>query len=107
MKFTPSEPQAFCVAVLVNGANVAGTSVVPLTPVHTASDCAITCSISVNRPPAVWFCVKIVTGFVFSAVLHRTAILPAETNWRVRTGQADPLEIAAGCRTSGTIIPNE
>src|SRR5206468_16846 len=107
MEFTASEPQAFCVAVRVNGVSVAGTTVVPFTPVHAASDCAITCSISVNRPPAVWFCVKIVTGFVFSAVLHRTAMLPGEINWCVRTGQAEPPEIDAGRRMSGTIIPNE
>src|SRR2546429_9984595 len=107
MECTPSEPQAFCAAVLVNDVRVAEPRVVPLTPVQTASDCAITCSISVNRPPAIWFCVKIVTGFVFSAVLQRTAMLPDEINWCVRTGQAEPPEIDAGWRISGTIMPNE
>src|SRR5207237_8552374 len=105
MEFTPSEPQAFCVAVLVNGVSVAGTTVVPFTPVHAASDCAITCSISVNRPLAVWFCVTTVTGFAFSAVLHQTAMLPGEINWCVRTVQAEPPEIDAGGLMPVPIMP--
>ncbi len=78
MEFTPSGPQAVCVAVRDSGVNVAGTSVVPLTPLHAANDWAITCSISVSRPLAVWFCVRMVRGFEFNAVLHRTAMLPPE-----------------------------
>ncbi len=46
----PSEPQAFCAETRVNGASEDGRRVVLLTPVHTARDCEITCSISVNRP---------------------------------------------------------
>jgi hypothetical protein len=43
------------------------------------------------------------TGFVPSVVLHRKAKLPAVLNWCARTGQAEPPDIATGCRTSGTI----
>jgi len=45
MELRPSEPQAFCVAVRASGATLAGSNVVPITPVHAASDCEITCSI--------------------------------------------------------------
>ncbi len=107
MEFRPSGPQALCVAARISGASVAGTSAAPLTPVHTANDCATTCSISVSRPLAVWFWVKTVTGLEFSAVLHRTAMLPIASSWCARTGQDDPPEIDAGCRTSGTIMSKE
>ncbi len=63
----------------------------------------MTCSISVNRPLAVWSSVKIETGFVPSTVLHRTAMFAAALSWCARTGQAEPPETAAGWRTSGTI----
>src|SRR5712664_1252016 len=103
MEFAPSEPQAFCVATRASGASDDGRSVVPLTPVHTARDCEITCSISVSRPLAVWFCVRTVIGLVPSVVLHRTARLPTVLNWCARTGQAEPPDTATVCRTSGTI----
>ncbi len=63
----------------------------------------MTCSISVNRPLAVWSSVKMETGFVPNTVLHRTARLAAALSWCARTGQAEPPETATGWRTSGTI----
>lgn len=77
IELMPPAPQAFCVAVLVSGVNVPGSKRVPLTPVHTPSDCEMVCWISVRRPVVVWFCVRMVTGFVFSAVLHWMEMLPA------------------------------
>jgi hypothetical protein len=103
MEFTPSEPQAFCAVVRVIGAKVPGTSVVPLTPVHTAIDCVMACSISFKRPVAVWFWVRIVTGFVPSTVLHCSAIDPGAMRSCEGTGHAEPPETLAGWRTSGTI----
>src|SRR6476646_1699568 len=103
MEFTPSEPHAFCAAVRVTGAKVPGTRVVPLTPVHAAIDCVIACSISFKRPAAVWSCVRMVTGLVPSTVLHCSAMDPGAMRWCEGTGQAEPPEILAGWRTSGTI----
>src|SRR5882672_6436090 len=103
MELSPSDPQAFCVVVRTNGATVAGSNVVPITPVHAASDCEITCSISVRRAAAVWFCVTIATGLAPSVVLQRRDMLTAPLRWWARTGQAEPPDMATGCRTSGTI----
>src|SRR5882757_7131616 len=103
MELRPSDPQAFCVVVRASGATLAGSNVVPITPVHAASDCEITCSISVRRAAAVWFCVRIETGLVPSVVLQRTDMLEAPLRWWARTGQAEPPDIATVCRTSGTI----
>src|SRR6267378_4181066 len=99
MELTPSDPQAFCVAVRASGATLAGSNVVPVTPVQTPSDCEMTCSISVRRAAAVWFCVTTETGVVPSVVLHRTDMLEAALSWWARTGQAEPPDIATPCRT--------
>src|SRR5260370_38879667 len=103
MELRPSDPRAFGVAVGANGATLAGSNVVPVTTVHAASDCEITCSISVRRAAAVWFCVTSETGLAPSVVLHRTEMLDAPLSWWARTGQAEPPEIATPCRTSGTV----
>src|ERR1700730_8493124 len=103
MEFTPSEPQAFCVALRVTGEKVPGTRVVPLTPVQTASDCVMTCSISFRRPAGVWSCVRMVTGFVPSTTLHCSEIEPCERTSCEATGHAEPPDTLEGWRTSGTI----
>src|SRR5882672_7741184 len=106
MEFTPSEPHAFCVEVRIMGARVLGTRVVPLTPVHTAIDCVMACSISFKRPAGVWSFVRIVTGFVPRTVLHCSAMAPCETRWCEGTGHAEPPDTLTGWRTSGTIWSN-
>src|SRR5580704_31499 len=106
IEFTPSDPHALAAVTRLSGARVAGVSVVPSTAIHAPIDWVITCSISLSCPFAVWFCVRIVTGLVPSAVLHCTATLPAELSWCARTGQAEPPESATPCRTSGTISSN-
>jgi len=50
MELRPSAPQGFCVAVRVKGVRVRGNKRVPLTPVHTARDWVMVCSISLRRP---------------------------------------------------------
>src|SRR5258708_7192354 len=102
MELRPSEPQAFCVEMRRSGATVAGSRVVPLTPVQTASDCEITCSISVRRALAVWFCVRMGKGLVTRGVLQRAEMVEAELSCWARTGQAEPPDTATGWRTSGT-----
>src|SRR5580700_778328 len=106
IEFTPSDPHALAAVTRLSGARVAGVSVVPSTAIHAPIDWVITCSISLSCPFAVWFCVRIVTGLVPSAVLHCTATLPAELSWCARTGQAEPPESATPCRISGTISSN-
>lgn len=44
--------EALCVDVRPTGANLPGTSVLPPMPIHTAIDCAITCSTSFPRTKA-------------------------------------------------------
>src|SRR5258708_14564619 len=104
MELRPSEPQAFCVEMRRSGATVAGSRVVPLTPVQTASDCEITCSISVRRALAVWFCVRVETGLVPRVVLQRTEMLEAALRLWGRTGQAEPPDPATGLRPSGPTL---
>src|ERR1700682_1959816 len=102
MELRPSEPHALCVETRAIGATVAGSSVVPLTPVQTASDCEMTCSISVRRAAAFWFCVRMETGFVPRVVLQRMEMFKAALSGCARTGQAEPPDTLIGCRTSGT-----
>src|SRR5580704_3146781 len=97
-------PQAFCVIVRITGAKVPGSSVVPLTPVHTASDCVIT--ISFRRPAGVWSCVRMVTGFVPGTMLHCSTMEPCAIRRCEGTGHAEPPEALGGWRTSGTIWSN-
>src|ERR1700687_124323 len=101
MELRPSEPHALCVETRAIGATVAGSSVVPLTPVQTASDCEMTCSISVRRA-AFWFCVRMETGFVPRVVLQRMEMFKAAVGWWAGPGEAEPPDTLTGWRTSGT-----
>src|SRR5258707_13480214 len=96
MELRPSEPQAFCVEMRRSGATVAGSRVVPLTQVQTASDCEITCSISVRRALAVWFCGRMETGLGPRVLLQRTGRLEGGLSCWGRTGQAGAAETATG-----------
>src|SRR5260221_12863536 len=102
MELRPSEPQAFCVEMRRSGATVAGSRVVPLTPVQTASDCEITCSISVRRALAVWFCVRMGTGLVAGGVLQRAEMLEVGLCLGGRNGPGEAPGTATGWGTSGT-----
>src|SRR5215475_423351 len=106
MEFSPSVPHETADVTRVRGARELGFSVVPPAPIHTPSDCWMTCSISFRRPLTVWFCVKIVVGLVESDVLQRNKILPVAVNCREGTGHAEPPEREAGRRTSGTVSLN-
>src|SRR6476646_5301802 len=106
MELIPSAPHDVAALTRVSGVREFGFSVVPVTPVQTANDCWMTCSISVSRPLAVWSRVNSVTGLVASDVLHRTAMLPGPVVWREGTGHAEPPESDPGNRTSGTVSLN-
>src|ERR1700751_1843261 len=84
----PSAPQGDAVDVRESGDSEAGVRVVPLTPVHGASEVKMACSISVSLADAVLFCVRMVIGLAPRVVLQRRTMLPAPVGWR----------------TSGTVI---
>jgi len=99
-------PQAFCVAVRVSAASLAEQAAFHSTPVHTRQRLRNRLSDLRQTPACSLFCVNMVTGLVFQrgCSSHGDATCDREPmvfEW----DEADPPEIAAGCRTSGTIMP--
>src|ERR1019366_9815352 len=99
MEFNPSNAlHALAVVVRCRVPSADGAREVPETPVHAASDCWMTSSISLSCPAEVWFAVRMVTGLDPSDVLHCRLIAPGEEiSKRVSCGHDVPPDSAAAC----------
>src|SRR5580704_2818312 len=107
MELSPSEElHVPVVEVRRSLPSIEGVSALPETFVHTDIDCWITASISFSRPPGSWLAVRIVTGFVPSAMLHWRLIDPGvEISKRVSCGQEVPPDCDAALVISATVVP--
>src|SRR6476619_4190244 len=107
MEFSPSDDEHAAVAeVRCSVPSEEGTSKVPDTPHHAASDSSITVSISFNLPSADGADVRTLAGLDPSDVLHRRLInAEPETSKRVSCGQEVPPDWNADWRMSPTIVP--